>query len=408
MSKKITTESFIAEAKNIYGDKYDYSKVNYINAKTKVCIICPKHGEFWINPNQFISKHKGCPECSKEKRIKSQTSTKGQFIEKAKKIHGDKYDYSNTEYINSRTYVLIHCNTCGCDFKQKPSAHLLGQGCPNCAKNKKLDAKTFIEKAKQIHGDKYDYSKVNYINKSTKVCIICPKHGEFLQCPESHLKGCGCPKCANEKATMTTEQFIEKAKKIHGDKYDYSKVKYTNSHSPVLIHCNKCGCEFEQLPYTHLQGNGCPNCANNKKKSSDEFIEKAKSIHGDKYDYSKVNYINNSTKVCIICSKHGEFWQTPYHHLNKHGCPKCANEQTHAKQKIGKDEFIKKAKEVHGDKYDYSEIKYINSKTPVKIYCKKHQEFFYQAPYNHLKCQGCPKCANEQNCDKKRRELYTC
>jgi len=260
MSKKITTESFIAEAKNIYGDKYDYSKVNYINAKTKVCIICPKHGEFWINPNQFISKHKGCPECSKEKRIKSQTSTKGQFIEKAKKIHGDKYDYSNTEYINSRTYVLIHCNTCGCDFKQKPSAHLLGQGCPNCAKNKKLDTKTFIEKAKQIHGDKYDYSKVNYINKSTKVCIICPKHGEFLQCPESHLKGCGCPKCANEKATMTTEQFIEKAKKVHGNNYDYSKVEYKGVHNPVLIHCNKCGNDFRQDANSHLHGVGCPKC----------------------------------------------------------------------------------------------------------------------------------------------------
>ena len=129
------------------------------------------------------------------------------------------------------------------------------------------------------------------------------------------------------KIALTTADFISKAKKIHGDKYDYSKVNYVNSYTKVCIICPKHG-EFWQTPYDHLQGCGCPKCATEKKAASNsqttaEFISKAKEIHGDKYDYSKVNYVNARTKVCIICPKHGEFWQLPPNHLIGSGCPKC-------------------------------------------------------------------------------------
>ena len=186
---------------------------------------------------------------------------------------------------------------------------------------KKLTQEDFIERAKQVHGNKYDYSKIKYINFRTKVCIICPEHGEFWQRPMHHLFNHGCPKCSG-KEKLTQENFIEKARKIHGDKYDYSKVNYIGNKTKVCIICPKHG-EFWQRPNDHLNGKGCSICAGKIKKTTEQFIEESKKNHGDKYDYSKVDYINGITKVCIICPEHGEFWQTPNDHLDGHGCPKC-------------------------------------------------------------------------------------
>ena len=192
---------------------------------------------------------------------------------------------------------------------------------------KKLTTKDFIERAIKVHGDKYDYSKVKYINNRTEVCIICPTHGEFWQRPDKHLLGHGCNLCCKTGIKSNTNTFIEKAKKIHGNKYDYSKVNYVNNHTKVCIICPKHG-EFWQTPNSHLNGNGCFDCSYEtrntyKRLGIDAFIEKAKKIHGNKYDYSKVKYTNALTKVCIICPKHGEFWQTPHMHLRGNGCQKC-------------------------------------------------------------------------------------
>ena len=187
---------------------------------------------------------------------------------------------------------------------------------------KRLTTEQFIEKARKIHGNKYDYSKVKYINNITRVIIICPKHGEFLQTPNDHLDGCGCSKCGGVKKSNTND-FIAQSKKIHGDKYDYSKVEYINNKTPVCIICPTHG-EFWQKPNDHLGGHGCSKCSGTKKLTTEEFIKKAKEIHGDKYDYSKVEYKDNKTKVCIICPKHGEFWIRPNSHLSqKQECKHC-------------------------------------------------------------------------------------
>jgi hypothetical protein len=205
---------------------------------------------------------------------------------------------------------------------------------------KKLTTKEFIEKAKKIHGNKYDYSKVEYLDSRTKVCITCTKHGEFWQTPNSHLQGQGCPVCGKingaKNKTYTTEEFIERARKIYGNKYDYSKVKYERNDKKVSIICPIHG-EFEQMPSQHLNGRGCLKCGIEKNSSlkrltTEEFIERAKKIHGNKYDYSKVNYTNIFEKVKIIChikkrngEEHGEFLQEPHNHLKGNGCPICRN-----------------------------------------------------------------------------------
>lgn len=187
---------------------------------------------------------------------------------------------------------------------------------------KKLTNEEFIERARNAHGDKYDYSKVDYKGNGIKVCIICPIHGEFWQTPRNHIKGSECPKCVG-KYRYTTEEWIEEAKKVHGDKYDYSNVIYKGAFEKVCIICKKHG-EFWQKANNHLNGDGCKKCYNTKRRMGLElFIIFSKNIHGDKYDYSKVEYVNSRTKVCIICPKHGEFWQTPHSHLNCRGCPVC-------------------------------------------------------------------------------------
>lgn len=197
---------------------------------------------------------------------------------------------------------------------------------------KKLTTKDWTKKVKEIHGNKYSYSKVQYINAKTKVIIICPIHGDFEQTPDHHQRGRGCPKCALEYKSKlfrsNTQEFITKAQKIHGDKYDYSQVDYIKASEKVKIICPKHGV-FLQTPNEHLSGYGCIKCAHDKLhtervKDISVFVEQANKVHNQKYSYSKVQYLNAHTKVCIVCPEHGEFWQTPHDHLNgKCGCPSC-------------------------------------------------------------------------------------
>ena len=258
-----------------------------------------------------------------------------------------------------------------------------------------------IQKAREVHGDKYDYSKVEYVNKRTKITVICPIHGEFSITPQKHLSGQGCRKCGYLKNSSTqrhtNEMFFEKSKKIHGDKYDYSKVEYINNSTKVCIVCPEHG-EFWQTPNSHLNGRGCPKCgiikrSFNQRSNNCEFIEKSKLIHGDKYDYSKVEYITNRTPVVIICPEHGEFEQVPYHHLGGEGCPKCKYKFISQNQKLPDNEVLKRFRETHGNKYDYSKMCYTSVDNKVCIICPEHGEF-WQEPWAHIKGCGCSKCAS--------------
>jgi len=243
------------------------------------------------------------------------------FINKSLKIHGDRYNYCLVNYINNRTKIKIICKEHGI-FEQIPAKHLSGRGCQICGGSKVKTTEEFIKESKKIHNDKYDYSLLKYINAKTKVKIICSIHGEFKQTPDNHInEKCGCPKCANR---YNEHIFIEKSNKIHNNIYDYSLVKYEGSTVKIKIICPKHG-EFEQRPTQHILGQGCPKCKYEKfcdnKKS---FIEKSNKIHNNIYDYSLVNYINSYTKVKIICKKHGIFKQNPKDHINsKQGCPYC-------------------------------------------------------------------------------------
>ena len=239
---------------------------------------------------------------------------------------------------------------------------------------KQLTIDDFINRSILVHGNKYDYSKVEYINNSTKVCIICPIHGEFWQTPHHHMRGHGCAKCGNSKR-KTVEEFINDAISVHGNKYDYSKVNYINNKTKVCIICPVHG-EFWQTPHEHLSC-GCDKCSGTYKLSKEEFVERSICIHDNKYDYSKVNMINCETKVCIICPTHGEFWQSPSMHMSGQGCPFCKT--SHMERDV-----YNKLKKYKFDRQVKFKDWLINKKTNRTLSLD-----FYNKKYNiAIECQG--------------------
>jgi hypothetical protein len=262
--------------------------------------------------------------------------TTSEFIERAKSVHGDRYDYSKTFITSMVKNTTITCPIHG-DFETRAANHLLGVGCSECSGNKKLTTESFIKKAHLVHGDRYDYSKVNYVGAKTKVVIICKEHGEFEQEPTNHLMGSGCIKCAGIHKSNTVE-FVTRAKLVHGNKYDYSKVNYSTTNEKVSIICSTHG-EFKQTPYGHLSGLGCKKCgykitADSTKISLSEFIERAVSVHNNAYDYSLVRYDTTKDKIKIRCNKHGVFEQECDSHLQGHGCPTCGSQMSKGENEI--------------------------------------------------------------------------
>ena len=248
-------------------------------------------------------------------------STKEAFINKAMLIHGDKYNYSDVEYNGNKIPVKINCLIHG-EFLQRPNDHLSSNGCSKCSNKFRLDTNTFIEKAKEVHGNKYDYSSVDYINTKTNVKIICLKHGTFYQTPDSHINSKnGCRKC---NGTLTNEEFISLAKEVHGDKYNYSSVNYIDFKTNVDITCKIHGV-FSKRPAAHISsGEGCRLCwVDENVLNFDKFITKSKQIHGEKYQYDKSSFINSWTKTIITCPNHGQFNQRPNDHIRGNGCPIC-------------------------------------------------------------------------------------
>lgn len=194
---------------------------------------------------------------------------------------------------------------------------------------RKITTQEFIKRSNQVHKNKYRYINTVYSGSHTKIIITCPIHGDFIQRANAHLEGEGCPKCGGVYKS-DKDDFIMKAKKIHGEIYDYSKVEYKNAHTKVEIICPKHG-SFWQTPNNHLSGRKCKICRGLYKLNTKEFILRAREKHNNKYVYSKVKYVHNKFKVEIICPKHGSFWQTPSKHLSGQGCPKCNKSQGETK-----------------------------------------------------------------------------
>lgn len=189
MTKKLNQTDFISKSMSVHNGIYSYDNSLYVNARTKVLITCGMHGDFEQQPNNHMQ-GQGCPRCKALAKLDKHT-----FIEKAKKTHGDLYNYDKTVYVTNKIKVLITCETHG-DFEQTPNNHIQGRGCRKCGGKKKISTKSFIERCKEVHGNRYSYDDTQYVNRYTKVLITCKIHGDFEQQPNNHLRGNGCPECS--------------------------------------------------------------------------------------------------------------------------------------------------------------------------------------------------------------------
>ena len=389
--------NFLEKAKAAHNNKYTYDNATFEANSENVIVTCPIHGDWETSRHRHINATIGCPECAKLARRENFIK---EVIVKAKAIYGDRYTYDKS--FSSPSGIIATCQIHG-DWTTTPREHItLKRGCPKCGKLERYEKakRTFFEKAKAKHGDRYDYSKVNYVRDDEHVIVICKIHGEFPVTPGNHTRGTGCPKCAHDALSHTLDHYIDRAKEVHGDRYDYSEIiGNPRINDKVPIKCKIHGV-FKQPFNEHIHaGHGCPICGQlviNEKHSlsQDEVLKRFTKVHGDRYDYSKFVYTGKKNNGIIICREHGEFLQAPGNHVNGAGCPKCAG-----KYQLTKDEWLAKAKEYHGDKYDYSETIYpppVENKGRVNIICKIHGKFNIRAREHtgdniH---RGCPICSS--------------
>lgn len=319
---KYTTREIIEQFQEARGDTFDYSLVDYVHSQTKVKIICRTHGIF----EQLVNMHRkgqGCAKCMYDDK----RSNASDVITKFNAVHGDRYDYSLVNYKNTDIKVIIKCAEHG-EFKQTPYHHASGSGCPKCIGRHKTLAE-LIALFRLVHGDRYNYSQLTLAGSSDKVNIICKEHGVFKQRIDSHLSGKGCIKCSGT-YQYNTNEITEKFIAVHGKKYAYNLVDYKKIHEKIKIVCSEHGI-FEQTSGSHLAGNGCPKCGGTYLYDTDFIIEQFKEVHGDTYDYSKVNYSGIFKHVDIICKTHGLFSQVSKVHRSGSGCPDCAVTIGHTK-----------------------------------------------------------------------------
>jgi very-short-patch-repair endonuclease len=295
---RLSTEEFILKSKEVWGDKYDYSLVEYKNMKSKVKIN--------YNGWTFLQ-NAGDHLLGKCCELRWDTD---RFIYESKKIHGNAYDYSNVVFKNMKSHIILIKD--GIEYLQRPEKHL--NGCNPDKVRRLLTTKEFIERARSIWGYKYDYSLVDYKGSHDEV-LIKYKNNIYRQKPIQHLLGHKC-----ERDTIRNEEdFLRKCIERHGNKYDYSLVRYKGMDKKIKIIYK--GDIYEQKASAHLYLGSCEKFI--KKKTTDVFIKEANEIHNFRYNYSKVDYINNQTKVTIICKQHGEFEQVPSSHLSGTGCSNC-------------------------------------------------------------------------------------
>lgn len=319
----------------MHGERYDYTRVEYKSVNDLVLIVCGIHGPFLQTPYNHCTKGQGCPKCGNDRIADARTRDLDWFLKKAGDTHGDLYDYSRVVYRGAHTKVEILCREHG-SFEQTPASHYAGNGCPRCGDQRSAAAKfkerdEIIARARAAHGDRYDYSDLVYTGINNEITVICPVHGGFRQSASSHCRGHGCPQCgaesSNDAKRIDPLVFLRRARQVHGHRYNYRGSHYVSNDTKLDIVCPEHGA-FSQTPSSHLSGAGCPACgyasaAAKNRQTAEEFISRAMSVHGSRYDYSLVDYSLARSPVVIVCPDHGPFEQTPSHHLRGSECPKC-------------------------------------------------------------------------------------
>lgn len=253
-----------------------------------------------------------------------------EFIDAASRVHGGIYTYNRSEYTSMREKVVITCPEHG-DFLQPPYQHLQGQGCRKCrdkmtGERSRLTQAAFLEKCVEVHGDRYDLSRICYTRTNDKIEVICREHGAFFPVAGNFIyRASNCPRCKYEQhglnSRLGSDVYMARFKALHGDRYEYLDIYYEGSQAFIRAKCPDHGV-FTIRVQDHLRGFGCAKCS--RVYDTPSFVEKAVETHGHKYDYSKSIYIDAHTPLTIVCPEHGDFSQRPSDHASTgQGCPRC-------------------------------------------------------------------------------------
>lgn len=394
---KITFDHFLARARDKHKERFLYDRFSWTGLTKNVRIYCSAHGWF----EQVAQTHldsSGCGKCGHAERAQLQSlKNLDIFIDKANAKFNGRYQYDKSSWRGSNFKLNICCPDHGW-FKQVAYDHLKFSGCYSCARivmveNKIEKSKSkFIEKAKTVHQNKYEYDFSTWKGTGEKFKIKCSIHGWFEQIPHDHLRATGCTSCGHELAglrgRLTEEEIIVRFRQTHGDRYEYNNLNYTVSSQKLTITCKVHG-DFKQKLVDHERGDGCPKCGKRHRWTTEEFVANSIQAHGNKYTYEKSEYTGALLPITVTCKIHGDFTTQPARHvLRKDGCPKCSP-VAHLTQ----DDFLVRAQKRFGDRYDYSLVEFVNVATPVKIVCKTHG-LFEQPPVYHLSnAIGCGQCS---------------
>lgn len=347
MASQLTTKEWISRATAIHGDKFVYSHVNYVNAKTPVTLVCKIHGPWNTSPDNHITKKRGCPACGGSKK-----KTVDDFVLDAQNIHGERYDYSLSSYKNSHTALKIICRSHG-EFLQSPTSHLSGRGCPKCALEQRV-SKDRIESLFSIkkrlsgksHGDILIVEDT-FQNVNEEANFLCKRHGIFTRLVSAVLYGKNtCPQCSHDSGhsqPLDQQRAEEKVRSVLRDGFELKPFQFTGSKSTSLsLICPEHGswsvlwagffrstgkcprCTYEAATPKRMQSNKLVLEASRGKRWS-SYLKRFIEMHGDKYDYAKSTFVDAKTPITIICPIHGEIQQTPDTHLQA-GCRKCADD----------------------------------------------------------------------------------
>ena len=387
-SPRLTTEEWIERAKAVHGDLYDYSESVYVNQKVKVKIIDPEYGEFWMLPENHVRHKQNHPIRGKKNQRYWNKRSFEQIHQLLTERLGDGYDLSDLKYDNKSKKVTLRCKEHGVFSRHFGDILVSGKACAVCsAENRapRIKDDEWWARIKAAHGDRYDYSETKLGLSQDKIKVICKVHGPFMQSLVNHAaRGCECPKCAKEesadKRRYSQAQAIAEIEAATGGKYDLSLAVYKGANIPMKVICPEHGEFMSTFRHMVSRGTGCQacgreRCGDARRLTTEVFIQKARKVHGDKYDYSEVEYVSMLDHVKVICPKHGPWMQRPANHMSGHGCDKCRQDEAADRYRLSVDEFKAKI-EKWGRVECLNPEDYTSYKCKLLFKCKTHGHIF--------------------------------
>lgn len=369
MPKKLTQEEVIARLKEIYGDTLDFSKVEYDGNTVPICIICPIHGEQWVRPDILFRNKNGCRECSKERRVQTRRLSVDEIIRRATEVHNGYFTYDRESIENAKNiddHMIAICPIHG-PIDVHIGSHLSGYGCKKCSGKEKKTTESYIEEARAIWGDLYDYSPLEYHGISSHITFRCMKHGLVSVYAADHLQGHGCPDCGNERKSewkkITHDDYVESVMKVHSNYYSYQNGEYKGMHEDITVTCPIHG-DFEIEAVYHLKGGGCPYCTS---------VSKGESLVRSWLLDNKIEFIPQYTIMLIEQSLFGRNKLRVDFYL-----PNCNTIiEFHGEQHY---RFVKK---FHSDDFGFQRQQ--DRDIRLRQHCKKNKIRLIEIPYTKLK-----------------------